>query len=85
MSERNNPVSAVSAPCVLCGGEVIQVEVANADARVSLVGESAGRFVSRDSLVPLERAQVCTQCGHTQLFADPDKVRRRILSRFPAR
>lgn len=86
MSEQNSPIPIVPQPCALCGGEMVKVEIANNnDARVSLVGESAGRFVSRDALVPLERAHVCIQCGHTQLFADPEKVRRRILSRFPAR
>ncbi len=85
MSEPKHPIPTVPQLCALCGGEMVQVEIANSDARISLVGEGAGRFVSRDALVPLERAHVCTQCGQTQLFADPEKVRRRILSRFPTR
>ncbi len=85
MNERNSAIPIFEQPCVLCGGEVVQVDVAQGDARLSLVGDSTGRFASRDALVPLESARVCTNCGHTQLFVDPEKVRRRILSRFVTR
>ena len=85
MNERKSAIPVVAQSCALCGGEVVQVDVASGDERVSLVGENSGRFVSRDALVPLERAHVCTQCGQTQFFVDPEKVRRRILSRFTQR
>lgn len=85
MNEPESALPKAAQPCALCGGEVVKVEIAQGDSRLSLVGESAGRFVSRDAVVPLERALVCSGCGYTQLFCDPEKVRRRILSRFSAR
>lgn len=71
--------------CALCGGETVRVEVMAQGEKLSLVGDNGGRFISRDAMVPIERAQVCIACGHTQLFADPEKVRKRILSRLGSR
>ncbi len=68
-------------PCVECGGAMIEVDVAGGDARPALIRDNFGRFFSRDSLVPLERAHGCTHCGYVRLFVDPDKLRKRAAPR----
>ena len=68
-------------PCVECGGAMIEVDVAGGDARPALIRDNFGRFFSRDSLVPLERAHGCTYCGYVRLFVDPDKLRKRAAPR----
>ena len=64
--------------CPLCSGEMIAVDVAGGAERPSLVSENYGLRFSRDSLVPLERAHACLECGHVRFFVDPVKLRRCI-------
>jgi hypothetical protein len=64
-------------PCGECGGTMIEVDVAGHDERPALIRQNFGRYFSRDSLVHLERAHACVDCGYTRLFVDPGKLRRR--------
>ena len=67
-----------TANCPLCNGEMVAVDMAGGAERPSLVSENYGTRFSRDSLVPLERAHACLECGHVRLFVDPVKLRRCI-------
>ncbi len=82
--EKRSSMAVLDVPCALCDGEVVRLEIGGTE-KLALVGDNTGRFVSRDAQVALESAHVCTACGHAQLFADPEKIRQRILSRFSNR
>lgn len=68
--------------CSECGGKMVEVEIAGGDERLSLIKQNFGKFFSKDALAPLERATVCTACGYTKLFVDPEKLRQRITRRL---
>lgn len=68
-------------PCGECGGAMATVDVAGGDDRLSLIRDNFGKYFSRDSLVPIERAQACLSCGYTRFFVDPEKLRKRATPR----
>jgi hypothetical protein len=55
--------------------------LAGKEERPALVRDNFGSFFSRDAIVYLEQAQVCSNCGYARLYADPDKLRRALLRR----
>ncbi len=63
--------------CAVCGHAEFASGSVRSTGRIYFHPDKTRFFVPFESLVPLD-AQVCTACGHVQLFADTERLARLI-------